>query len=157
MLCTNCHANEATYHYKNISNGVVREEHLCPLCAAKLKGVAGVGGLTDLLSGFFMPSAAPKKRVCPTCGTTEAEVSRTGQVGCPECYKVFSGLLDPYIRRVHGAEIHVGKRPGGTVDLKTGEKERLRKELDEAVAVQNYEQAAVLRDQLRALEGGEQA
>ena len=54
MLCTNCYNAPATYHYKTITNGVVKEEHLCKDCAMKLKyGAPQGGGLTDLLSGFF--------------------------------------------------------------------------------------------------------
>ena len=156
MLCTACHSAAAAYHYKTITNGVVREEHLCHDCAVKLKQGAGQGGFTDLLSGFFMPNSAPKRKVCPVCGTTESEVSRTGQVGCPECYGTFASLLDPYIRRIHGSDTHKGAAPGGKIEVKESEIDRLKDELSKAVQAQEYERAAVLRDKIKEI-GGEGA
>ena len=155
MLCTNCYNAPATYHYKTITNGVVKEEHLCKDCAMKLKyGAPQGGGLTDLLSGFFN-AQRPQAKVCPNCGTTEAEVSRTAQVGCPECYKTFSSMLDPYIRRVQGSDTHVGATPTKEPELKLSEVEKLKGELQQAVEKQEYERAAEIRDKIKKLEGGD--
>jgi protein arginine kinase activator len=155
MLCTNCYNAPATYHYKTITNGVVKEEHLCKDCAMKLKyGSSQGGGFTDLLSGFFN-TQRPQTRVCPVCGTTEGEVSKTAQVGCPKCYETFRNLLDPYIRRVQGSDTHVGATPAKGPDLKDSEVEKLKKELQQAVEKQEYEQAAKIRDEIKKLEGGD--
>jgi len=53
---------------------------------------------------------------------------------------------------------HVGKVPkrissGLRLSVETG---RLRRELDKAIAAEKYEEAALLRDQLRALSAGKE-
>ncbi|HEX8203401.1 MAG TPA: UvrB/UvrC motif-containing protein, partial [Isosphaeraceae bacterium] len=70
-----------------------------------------------------------------------------GRLGCPNDYEVFASGLSPLLLRAHGATRHVGKaprrRPGPTSRL------RLRAQLRDAVAREDYETAARLRDQLR--------
>ena len=89
---------------------------------------------------------------------TFREFRLKGQLGCPHDYDVFRSLLTPLIERAHaGASHHVGKVPDtadATVRKQTGLL-RLRRELEEAIEQENYEQAARLRDQLRSLESAE--
>ncbi|MBE6765431.1 MAG: hypothetical protein E7546_06090 [Ruminococcaceae bacterium] len=172
MKCSNCGNSNATTHIKQNINGQVSEAYLCPECAEK----AGVGGMFSgfgsfgfggfspfgsLLGSFFDEgfsprSIAPSKR-CGICGSSFSEIAERGQVGCSQCYDTFSGELAPSIERIHGRTSHTGKQPGGcsssdkTPD-KTSELELLRKQMDEAVKKQEYEQAAVLRDKIRELE-----
>ena len=87
---------------------------------------------------------------------TESELRRTGQVGCAECYKCFSDILNPYIKRVHGSDEHKGRVPFSAPEQakQRGEKDLLTEQLEAAIKAQEYEQAAVIRDKLKALEGG---
>ncbi|MGQ9754967.1 MAG: UvrB/UvrC motif-containing protein, partial [Desulfotomaculales bacterium] len=65
-------------------------------------------------------------------------------------------------RRIHGAATHVGKKPARTAtascrrtagqDAGAEEIARLKAELAEAVAREEFERAAELRDRIRALE-----
>jgi len=48
---------------------------------------------------------------CSVCGATASEVSKSGFVGCSECYKTFAALLDPYITKIHGKAVHRGRMP----------------------------------------------
>jgi protein arginine kinase activator len=109
---------------------------------------------------------------CPTCRLTFSDFRKTGLLGCPDCYRAFEGKLAPLLERAHGgASHHVGKvprralsgaRPGGRLaaaqdELVEAAQERaqrialLRKQLDEAVAAEQYERAAKIRDDLRRL------
>ena len=176
MLCQNCKKNEATTYYKENINGQTRELHLCPACAAKLTGGAPAFGslLHDSFfanpfgSAFFsepfgsMLQSSPfgtaaqaidGGRRCPTCGMTESELRRTGRAGCGDCYRSFSDILLPYIKKLHGAAAHVGAAPAPAAGQpKADPVEGLKNKLREAVKAENYEEAARLRDEIRRLE-----
>ena len=75
------------------------------------------------------------------------EYRAEGRLGCPNDYIVFARGLLPELNRTHGATRHVGKvvhRRPSTVD-----RLRLRTRLRDAVAREDYEEAARLRDLLR--------
>lgn len=102
---------------------------------------------------FGTPQFAEVKK-CPRCGMTIGELNRGGLVGCAGCYDAFATELEGAFSRVQRGTGHTGKRPGRG---KTGERARLREQLKAAVAAENYEEAARLRDVIKALDGGEQS
>jgi protein arginine kinase activator len=99
--------------------------------------VANVGELAGELA----------EMVCPDCGIKYMEFRAGGRLGCPLDYWVFSKGLTPLLQRFHGATRHVGKvarhRDGAMDRL------RMRTQLREAIAREEYEEAARLRDLLR--------
>lgn len=166
MLCERCKKNEATTHLHESINGKVKELHLCEECAAEL----GYGNLfsnpfADMsasIQGFLgsmfsqaMPAQMlPGGKKCSVCGTTFEELAQSAMAGCSNCYHTFYRELLPSIERIHGKTRHVGKIPGTAgreIKLKK-ELESLKQQLNEAVAAQEYEKAATLRDQIRELE-----
>jgi protein arginine kinase activator len=179
MLCQVCGKHEATTYYKQNINGEEKELHLCPECAAKLSGEFSqkygsffgedfaspfqslFGGSPFLQSALgFAPvyqSAIGGGRRCPTCGMTESELRRSGRTGCADCYHVFSDILTPYIRKLHGSATHVGNAPTAAAENSAQPEqdplEALRAKLQEAVQAENYEEAARLRDEIRRQEG----
>ena len=135
MLCENCRRREAKVHYTENINGITRELNLCEECSQKL-------GITDslsmnmpvdfsnlfgsLLEDFesinFKPVLNEVKQVrCDNCGTTFEDIVNTGMMGCGNCYDVFSKRLDPILKRIQGANRHVG-RIGKIIDNKIDEK-----------------------------------
>ena len=99
--------------------------------------------------------------VCDKCGTSLNSFKKTGHLGCENCYKVFEPSLLPVLRGIHMNIKHTGKRPGERVTVDTGKqkpngtqnkKEQLKIKLREAVSVENFEEAARLRDQITLLE-----
>ena len=168
MLCQNCGKNEATTHIKQIINGDMAESHLCSDCASHLgysDVFSGFGlNLSGLFGGFLgdmMPSiSAGKSPRCPKCGTSFEEIVRSGKVGCADCYRTFYDKLLPSIQRIHGKIKHSGKvtnsAPVESKEETTEEKiEKLKIAMNEAVAKQEFETAAKIRDEIKALEGGE--
>ena len=166
MLCQSCGKNEAVFHYKSSVNGNVTEQHLCRDCAAAL-GAEGIGAaqqdffgsmLTDIF-GIAKPGYGVKQggAVCPQCGSTARDIARRGKIGCAKCWEVFSDMLLPHVRRIHGNVRHAGRIPGSAAaGLRAKhELEELKAQLKTAVEAQEYEQAAVLRDRIKALEEGE--
>ena len=77
-----------------------------------------------------------------------------GRLGCSECYDAFKKQLAPLLRRIHGADRHVGKVPlmiGKTVK-DTRSLQDLKMKTERAIQTEEFEQAAKLRDKIRDLE-----
>lgn len=165
MICQACGKNTATTHIKTTVNGRLTELHLCPDCAREhgCTHLFDDWGFGSLMSGLM--GAAPQRQVqrCPSCGQSFEEISRSGKIGCAECYRTFRSQLLPMIRRVHGTARHKGKVPGGSalqvvdtnkqmVAVETTRLDEKRRLLQKAVEAQDFEQAAVLRDEIKDLE-----
>ena len=168
MLCQNCGKNEATTHIKQIINGDMAESHLCSDCASHLgysDVFSGFGlNLSELFGGFLgdmIPSiSAGSSPRCPKCGTSFDEIARDGRVGCADCYRTFYDKLLPSIQRIHGKIKHSGKTVSATPEQPKAETteekiEKLKAAMNDAVAKQDFENAAKIRDEIKALEGGE--
>ena len=90
---------------------------------------------------------------CPCCGLGFQEFRKTGRLGCSNDYRAFQDRLEPFLLSVQGASEHVGKRPrrrGAVVDYGPT-LVRLRNELTDAVATEDYERASILRDKIKEL------
>ncbi len=181
MLCQNCEKNEATTHIKQIINGKMTQTHLCSDCAKHM----GYGdmfsdfslNLSEFFGNFFgetLPSSGQSAALrCPKCSFTFNDIVREGKVGCAQCYETFYDKLLPSLQRIHGKIRHSGKisrvsnEAEATADIieetpvqkaeKTASEkiEELQAQMQQAVAEQNFELAAKIRDEIKALEGGE--
>lgn len=93
---------------------------------------------------------------CSHCGLSFARFRKTGLLGCPQCYDSFADKLESIITRSqNGANAHVGRVPHAASPA--ADRQALRRslldELDRAVAAEEYERAARLRDRLHTLAG----
>lgn len=163
MLCEGCGLHQATYHYTSIVNGQKVERHLCEECAAKL-GAGSEWALGNILAGLlgYLPKEQEPSQQeqtikrCPGCGWTLEQIQNTGLVGCAQCYDTFENELGQVIKHVQGKDRHVGASPAGTPETQgqgADQLEALRVQMAQAVEKEDFEQAAVLRDKIKALEG----
>lgn len=170
MKCEKCGKKEANTHYKEHINGHAREMHLCGDCAREIHLDASFGqAFAGLQSGFFgFPSlfdsglstahAEKPRGVLPdterrcSCGKTLRELRQDGRAGCAACYHTFADVLEPYIRRVQGADSHIGSIPQ-VAQTAHDPLESLKDKLQEAIKNECYEEAARLRDEIRRQEG----
>lgn len=161
-LCTHCASRLDIGQYSALFEG---EFPLAEL-------IAGIFGKTD----SDRSKGQYAQVVCPTCGTTYEEFMKNSRFGCADCYSVFDPLIGDNIRRLQGSESHVGKRPAGyritengegaqaaadNADRQQSEKdaelpvaeriELLQSRIKGAVQREEYEEAAVLRDELKKL------
>ncbi len=161
MLCSHCHARDAVVHLTTIVESEVTQVHLCEKCAAA-KGVETTVAMPKHPLGDFLhavqqqaaPSAGDQSR-CAYCEMTLREFRASGRLGCAHCYTAFEGSLRELVRRVHGAARHLGRdyeAPALAVETVPSALESLRARLQQAVVAEEFEQAAALRDQIRALE-----
>lgn len=166
MICQICGKRTATTHVKSIVNGKLAQYHLCSECA-KQKGYSNIFSDLSLsfgnLLGGLLGSAFPESEVlcCDKCGSSFEEITKTGKIGCPHCYETFRHKLIPVIQRIHGTTGHKGKTPhSSALTITSGTHQMMvtpvldekKRQLQEAIETQNYEQAAVLRDEIREME-----
>lgn len=161
MRCHYCD-NPATVHLTDIINKKKREVHLCEACARKHHLIPepqqdlNIPALLQFLLGqagkALKGGADPNNLTCPHCGIKYAQFRAHGRLGCPEDYEVFRAALEPLLERVHRKTRHAGKVPGRLrAARREAELRELRDRLHEAVREERYEDAARLRDRIRAL------
>lgn len=159
MLCCICKEREATVHLTQIAGEKMQKVDLCEECA-KTKGVNDPTGfsLADLLLGLgasqeIDQAGAGGELKCPRCGFTQADFKKAGRLGCPTCYATFSEPLDGLLKTMHKGTRHVGKVPEALRQNRdVSEKLKgLQKRLAKAIEQENFEQAAVLRDEIKQL------
>jgi protein arginine kinase activator len=159
MLCCICKEKTATVHLTQITGDKMQKVDLCEECA-KSKGVNDQTGfsLADLLLGLgasqeLEQSDGGTEAKCLQCGFTHADFKKSGRLGCAECYNTFSEGLSGLLKTMHKGTRHVGKVPEGLRTKRdlTEQLTALQKKLNKAIATENFEQAAQLRDEIKQL------
>lgn len=190
MLCDNCGKKEANVRYSENINGRKKELNLCEECSQKL-GITNMefnmpidfsSFFGEFMEDFTTPEFMPllnqiKALKCDTCGYTFEDIANTGKLGCGNCYDVFEERLNPIIRRIQGANHHIG-RVGKIIDDKIEQKiekqankkeeepkmkqeeekkiesrlDKLQEELKQAIKEERYEEAAKIRDEIKEIE-----
>jgi protein arginine kinase activator len=158
LNCQRCKKEQATVHLTEILHNEKRERHLCEECA-KEEGVAFKAqvNLPDILSGVIEAHETAGKEAnltCPDCGLSYAEFRNQGRLGCAHDYEVFAEPLKEVLDKVHGATEHMGKVPHRAGADITAQRllMQLRRQLQDAVENEKYEDAARLRDLIKSKE-----
>lgn len=159
MLCDGCGKNPARIKMVTVVNGEKRETNLCPECAAKRNLSPKANGMEKLFSAIFgTEGASNESPACAKCGMKFATAVKKQRVGCPACYESFREQIAAGLKSRQGADTHIGRVPQARRDSREETILELQQEMDLAVACENFEEAAVLRDAIRALtatgEGG---
>ncbi|MFM8549486.1 MAG: UvrB/UvrC motif-containing protein, partial [Verrucomicrobiota bacterium] len=87
-------------------------------------------------------------------GFTDLDFRKRGRLGCPACWETFGEALGGLLLKVQHEPAHVGRAPAGVIPLARLRRrlEAARAERAKAVAAEDYEGAARLRDEVAALE-----
>lgn len=171
MICEICKKNEANVYITKVINGMKQELRICDKCAREKEGFGIEENISfstpfsfqNILSGLMdyvnKPSEVTRvsELVCKNCGTTYNDFKKTGLLGCSECYQNFSNTLNPVIKRVQGNVEHVGKIPKklGKDIMERKRLTKLKEELQKAIASEEYEKAARIRDEIREIQSME--
>lgn len=159
LECGECKKSVSVIYTEIVSDTMVRTSMCadCPCLQRHLRGVPMIG------QGSSRRDDTPAGLTCGNCGTT-LESLRVGlPAGCSTCYEVFDAALvtelfasekiPPHV--VPGkktAPLHVGRAPGVAQEVNaTSRLLALSEALSDNLKKENYEQAALLRDQIKAL------
>lgn len=169
MLCDICGKKEAKIYYTEIIQGKKKEQHLCEDCAAKNSSFPNFskGDGNDITLGgmlFGLLDSLGKQQTnelpitkCKSCGLSYDEFLKQGKFGCADCYSSFGKVINKNFRSIHGADTHTGKKPKGYESVanriikELPEEEKLAIQLQQAIEQEEYEEAAKIRDRIRAL------
>ena len=161
MQCDICAKKKATVHLTEIVDEQMSEMHLCEDCAReKSVQMEQQFGLADLLAGLgdFGKKIKDVEKInlkCAHCGTSYDDFRKFGRLGCSECYDSFKEHLGTLLKKIHGSNQHLGKSPAKIPpqDRKHIEDlQGLKSQLMQAIQMEDFEQAAQLRDKIRNLE-----
>lgn len=171
MICHECKEKPASLHFTKIINGEKTEVSLCEKCAQE-KGemfmfnnnsgftinnlIAGILNLDDTFKDSQQTTFKPRKVIqCEHCLMTIQQFIKIGRFGCANCYDTFSNQLNPILRRLHsGNTTHNGKIPariGGHLHV-IKKIESLKTKLQQLIQNEEFEKAAIIRDEIRSLE-----
>jgi len=163
MKCDLCE-EEAVVHLTQVVDGEMKEYHLCEAHAQEQGiDIESPISITDILMGLGQQEKQNVTRdltlSCPRCGMARDEFRKTGRLGCPDCYKTFMAELAVAVKAMHHSTQHIGKIPareGSQTRIKS-KIARLRKDLETAVAREDYEMAAHVRDKIKQLQNDAQS
>ncbi len=167
MKCQHCE-KPATFHITELTepSGPVMV-HLCEEHARVYLSQEAGDSPTNALAGMLAKQlkleqtaeqlAKLDRKTCPICGITFAEFRQAGRLGCAYDYVFFQADLEPLLLSIHGSKTHKGKRP----TRRTGSPDwqhkliQLRREMQQAIAKEEYEKAGELRDRIQNFENEE--
>lgn len=171
-ICDICKKAPATVHLTNINNNIKTEMHMCESCAEKngvhihksfsfekvfsSKKSPVLNSIDFVLNAENNQTEEKKKKpdiVCDKCGMKWKDFRKGGRFGCANDYEVFKNGLIPLLDEIHASTFHhVGKSPAQNVSDSLYETlVELKRKLRDAVAREDYEFAAKLRDQIEEI------
>lgn len=156
--CTECHRPISVIYTEIVGNtmthtGMCAE---CPILRLRLFGTPHVEFSSN-------KNVAETGLACANCGTTLDAIRLGSPLGCGECYKVFDDVLLPEMLAAHtipqrvatnkkSIPVHIGRTPGEIQEISPSLRLlALNEALNEMLKTEDYEQAAWLRDQIKAL------
>ena len=150
-MCDCCANRAAQVTFQVAFGGKKVIRNYCAQCAAKLRRGDALGVKMAVVNSIQTENLTAS--ACPKCGTSVESMQKTGRMGCAACYRAFAQVTEELFRKLNGTErqsaetiLEVPMLTENQLRLRT-----LRDELAQAVSVENYERAAVLRDEINQL------
>lgn len=170
MNCDICGCDSPSVHLTEIIDGKVRKLHLCADCAEKSGvNIQDPASIPDILLGLTSQAARMEDgddKHCAACHMRWSDYKKSSRLGCPACYASFYGELQPLLEAMHKGIAHKGKASAGRAVAAApavpspavpapsvgSSLVELKQRLAAAVAAEDYEQAAFVRDQIQRAE-----
>jgi protein arginine kinase activator len=160
MECSHCKKPVKVIYKEIVGNSINVTEMCadCPILKEKLHGSMYIKTEEGQIE--------EAKLICGHCGTSLESIIEENPVGCSECYSVFGDVIinelieshqiPPSLQKTLASKkaqlIHIGRAPNKAASIAPPDKlTALNEALNEAIKRENYEQAALLRDQIKAL------
>ncbi|MFV0340062.1 MAG: UvrB/UvrC motif-containing protein [Parachlamydiaceae bacterium] len=157
LECSEC-KKPIKFRYTEIVGENVFRFHCCGDCPVLEKRLSGSKRLTQVYTQEVHAGLA-----CGNCGTTLESVRMGAHLGCSSCYEVFDEVILAELlaakrlpARVSpgkkSAPVHIGRAPGKIQEINPAMKLlALNEALADTLKREDYEQAALLRDQIKSL------
>lgn len=155
--CSECRRPIAVY-YTEIVKGTITHTAMCAECPVLRHRLHGIPHTEE-----GTRKEGPASVACGNCGTTLESIRVGTPLGCEVCYEVFDDVLIPEMMAANklpprisskkkSAPIHIGRAPGQAQEINPSLRLlALNEALSEMLKSEDYEQAAWLRDQIKAL------
>ena len=142
--CHNCGKPGATFKATIFQNGKHSEVLLCQECSMGVD-MATFQNLFPLLMLPFLAAPESIKKELFNLGQNKAK-----EETCPECYELLKTFLVPMLKSIHKSyhipkEVHKQKQYNKEAEYRT--------KIQHAIIMENFEEAAKLRDELKASNG----
>ena len=179
VLCEDCGQQSAVCTVAVMMGEKVMHRKLCQACMAKASMAIAAGNLGQVLGSILsaarnaaqsraeeaeeegkpqqaaqeqpLPALDGDAETCPQCGLTYEAFRKQRRPACAACCTAFRQSVKRVLSESCASLQHVGRRPvtEAVAQRKRAHLERLQRQLEEAVAREDYEKAAMLRDALR--------
>ncbi len=150
--------NPAVVHWTQVVNNKSSTQYLCKVCAAA-KGIStdpaddlAVSDFLEQLGHKGAPVPPDPAGPCGFCGLAFDGFRKAGRLGCSHCFTTFEASMRRLLKRIHGSSQHVGKvylppdPAAADIDRRL---DGLRRSLKRAIDAEDFERAALLRDEIR--------
>lgn len=159
LECTDCKKPIST-HYTEIVGQNIIKNCMCSDCPVLERHLFGLRGKSKAGQQI---NEATTGLACGNCGTTLDALRMGAPLGCSACYEVFEEMIitellilekiPPRLATAKKSEsLHIGRILGSTQEISSSMRLlALNEALNETLKREDYEQAALLRDQIKAL------
>jgi protein arginine kinase activator len=157
LECSECR-KPISVHYTEIIGDTITHIGMCNECPQLQRRLKG----SPHDEAAASTGISYKGLMCGECGTTLDELRVSRLVGCSNCYEVFGDLIveellksnkiSQAITKKKSVPLHVGRSPGEAQEISPSLRLiALNEALEETLRREDYEQAAWLRDQIKAI------
>lgn len=158
LECSEC-KKAITVIYTEIAGDMITQTSMCSDCPELQRRLHGtqnaqqIGEKEELSTGV----------ACGNCSTPLEAVKMGSLLGCPVCYEVFEEAVLTELRdeeklpqrvmtHARSVPIHIGRSPGELLEITPSIRLlALNEALNDTLKKEDYEQAAILRDQIKEL------
>jgi protein arginine kinase activator len=174
MKCDICKKRPAVFHMQEQSAMGVRKISLCVECALTKGLNVRAEDVDKLFSSFISnifaeeqpmtPNMASKAAArilnlkCPVCEKTLDDITKTNEVGCPECFSYFGSFIDAILGNMNNSLEYKGDFPA-QLRLEHNCKVEifnLEEQLKQCISMEDFGKAAEIRDKIKELQANEQ-
>ncbi len=160
MICNFCKKNDAMVSIEHAFDGVSKNIYLCKDCAKKIGLDAFSNNIDISITNILDKEDSLKKNdganlnACPSCGQSLNDVVLHHKISCTDCFSTFEKEILAILHNKKKDLKYTGKIPLSSNENfdKAVSVIKLKQQLKNAVEHEEYELAAIFRDELKDLE-----
>jgi len=177
-MCDSCEKKPAVRKVVTFNKDKKKVQYLCEDCYYKRQQQATISIMNGIANKTTGSNAGyGYTNICSKCKTTADEFRKSGLLGCENCYNDLAPEVLAMIKASQGKMAHMGKnpyekkkapdkeetkpeekaeQPKQEIIAEESEELKLKKELEDAILLEDFELACELRDKINALKEGDE-